>query len=97
MFLIECPHCGPRDESEFTCGGEAHLLRPRDPDALDDAQWAEYLFMRTNPRGIHHERWVHTQGCRRWFNVRRDTVTHRIDAVYAIGETPPGSDTSARR
>lgn len=97
MFLIECPHCGPRDESEFTCGGEAHLLRPRDPDALDDAQWAEYLFMRTNPRGPHHERWVHTQGCRRWFNVRRDTVTHRIEAVYAIGEAPPGPGTSAHK
>jgi heterotetrameric sarcosine oxidase delta subunit len=97
MFLIECPHCGPRDESEFTCGGESHLLRPRDPDALDDAQWAEYLFMRTNPRGTHHERWVHTQGCRRWFNVRRDTATHRIEAIYAVGEAPPGPGTSARK
>jgi len=24
------------------------------------------------------ERWVHTAGCRRWFNVVRDTVTHEI-------------------
>jgi heterotetrameric sarcosine oxidase delta subunit len=24
------------------------------------------------------ERWVHTAGCRRWFNLVRDTVTHTI-------------------
>ena len=34
------------------------------------------------------ERWVHTAGCRRWFNVVRDTVTDRIDAVYRMGEWP---------
>jgi heterotetrameric sarcosine oxidase delta subunit len=24
------------------------------------------------------ERWVHTAGCRRWFTLVRDTVTHTI-------------------
>jgi heterotetrameric sarcosine oxidase delta subunit len=24
------------------------------------------------------ERWVHTAGCRRWFTLVRDTVTHEI-------------------
>jgi heterotetrameric sarcosine oxidase delta subunit len=24
------------------------------------------------------ERWVHTAGCRRWFNLVRDTVTDEI-------------------
>jgi heterotetrameric sarcosine oxidase delta subunit len=89
MLLIECPYCGPRDESEFSCGGEAHIVRPLQPDALDDEQWAEYLFMRSNTRGAHRERWVHSQGCRRWFNVCRDTVSHEILAVYAIGAKPP--------
>ena len=28
MMLIECPFCGPRDETEFSCGGEAHIARP---------------------------------------------------------------------
>jgi len=91
MFLIECPYCGPRDESEFTCGGEAHIVRPADPDALSDEEWARYLFLRTNPKGTHHERWLHAHGCRRWFNVRRDTVSHVIEAVYRIGEPPPGA------
>ncbi len=61
MLLIPCPWCGPRDEIEFRCGGEAHIARPADPAALDDAAWAEYLYMRANPKGILAERWVHAQ------------------------------------
>ena len=45
--------------------------------------------MRDNPKGPFRERWVHTHGCRRWFNVARDTVTHEILAVYKPGEVPP--------
>jgi heterotetrameric sarcosine oxidase delta subunit len=89
MLLIPCPWCGPRDEVEFHYGGEAHITRPTNPDALDDAAWAEYLFMRTNAKGPFAERRVHNAGCRRWFNLRRDTATHRILAVYKIGEPPP--------
>ena len=28
MLLIPCPWCGERDETEFRCGGEAHIARP---------------------------------------------------------------------
>ena len=90
MLLIPCPWCGPRDESEFAYGGEAHIARPAEPDALTDAEWADYLFMRTNPKGAHRERWVHAHGCGRWFNVARDTVSHDIAAAYKVGEKPPG-------
>ena len=93
MLLISCPWCGPRDESEFSAGGEAHIVRPEDPDALSDAEWADYLFMRTNPKGRFLERWCHAHGCRRWFNVERDTVSDVITAVYRMGEPPPGDDT----
>ncbi len=89
MLLIPCPWCGPRDEIEFRCGGEAHIARPPDPAALDDAAWAEYLYMRANPKGLLAERWVHAHGCRRWFNLLRDTVSHRILAAYKIGDPPP--------
>jgi sarcosine oxidase subunit delta len=92
MLQIACPWCGPRDESEFTCGGEAHIVRPKDPDAVSDAEWADYLFMRTNPRGTHREQWNHAHGCRRWFNVVRDTVSYQISAVYKIGEQAPGDE-----
>ena len=93
MFLIECPYCGVRDESEFSYGGEAHIARPIDPYALNEQEWGDYLFFRTNPKGMHKERWVHTSGCRRWFNAERDTATYKFRSVYKIGERPPdGSD-----
>ena len=91
MLLIDCPWCGPRDECEFSYGGEAHIKRPEDPDKLSDAEWADYLFMRKNPSGRHREQWSHSSGCRRWFNVERDTVTYKIITAYKVGDTPPGS------
>jgi heterotetrameric sarcosine oxidase delta subunit len=78
MLLISCPWCGPRDEIEFKSGGEAHRPRPADPQALDDAAWAEFLFMRRNEKGARWERWNHAAGCRRWFNLERDTMSHAI-------------------
>lgn len=84
MFLIECPWCGERDETEFSYGGEADISRPAEPFALDDKQWADYLFMRSNPRGAHRELWNHAQGCRRWFGARRDTVSYKIAASFKL-------------
>jgi len=94
VLLIACPYCGPRDEVEFRYGGEAHIARPREPDGIDDAAWADFLFMRDNPKGVIAERWVHSHGCRRWFNVLRDTASHRIIAVYRTGESRPDLPTS---
>ena len=59
-------------------------MRPVDPEALSDAEWADYLFNRSNPRGAHRELWSHAQGCRRWFGVERDTVTYRISGSYRL-------------
>ncbi|MCP3666745.1 MAG: sarcosine oxidase subunit delta [Gammaproteobacteria bacterium] len=92
MLQIPCPWCGVRDESEFSYGGEAHIIRPQNTEALSDAEWADYLFMRENPRGAHLEQWHHTYGCRRWFNVERDTVSYKIKTSYKIGEPPPGGE-----
>ena len=78
MLLIECPWCGPREEVEFRYGGQAGVAYPKDPEALDDAAWAAFVFFRDNPKGPFAERWVHGAGCRRWFNVVRDTVTHEF-------------------
>ena len=79
MLLIHCPYCGPRPEIEVRGGGEAHIARASDPAQLTDAQWAEFLFFRTNPKGRHAERWLHIHGCQRWFNAVRDTVTDRFE------------------
>ena len=92
MLLISCPWCGARDESEFVCGGEAHIQRPLEPDSLDDSEWADYVFMRKNPKGRHRERWCHIHGCNRWFNLERDTVTNEIHAIYLMGEYPRDDD-----
>jgi len=89
MLLIPCPHCGERPELEFAYGGQAHIARPADPSALTDEQWAEYLYMRDNPKGPHPERWRHTHGCGRFFNVVRDTSTDVILAAYKTGEPCP--------
>ena len=84
MLLIECPWCGSRAETEFSYGGEAGIVRPADPNGLSDAEWADYLFYRSNPCGAHRELWNHAQGCRRWFGVERDTVTYRIERSYTL-------------
>jgi len=84
MLRIKCPWCGERDETEFSYGGEAGIDRPVDPDALDDAAWGDYLFMRNNPRGLHKELWNHAQGCRRWFGLVRDTVSYDIHCSYEL-------------
>jgi sarcosine oxidase subunit delta len=88
MLLIRCPWCGPRAEIEFRHGGEAHIARPSDPGMLDDEAWAAYLFFRTNPRGLHAERWIHQHGCQRWFNALRDTYTDAFVETYRTGEQP---------
>ena len=48
MFIINCPYCGEREQSEFSSGGEAHIIRPKQPAELSDDEWAEFLFMRKN-------------------------------------------------
>mgnify|MGYP002851389818 FL=1 len=94
MLLIPCPYCGEREESEFHQGGEAQIERPKDPYKLTDEEWADYLFFRDNRKGVYLERWVHRHGCRRWFNVARDTATNQIVAVYKMGSKPPKRTTS---
>ena len=89
MLVIHCPYCGPRSELEFAYAGQAHIARPHDPPNISAEQWVEYLYLRTNPRGVHAERWRHTRGCARYFNALRDTTTDQFLATYRSGEKPP--------
>ena len=90
MLLITCPYCQEaRSEEEFSYAGEAHRARPERPDALSDEQWGDYLHFRSNPLGPHREMWTHTAGCRRYFNVLRDTSTYEILNSYPIGAPAP--------
>lgn len=96
MLLIRCPYCEmDRPELEFRYGGEAHVARPPDPMVATDEEWAEYLYFRSNPRGLHAERWRHIHGCGRFFNCIRDTVSDRITLTYKAGEARPTLDKGA--
>jgi heterotetrameric sarcosine oxidase delta subunit len=94
MLLLTCPWCGPRDETEYRYGGQAHVPYPETPADVSDQEWAEYLFFRDNPKGPFAERWAHSAGCRRWFNVVRDTATYQFLTVYTSADPRPviGSD-----
>ena len=89
MMLIPCPFCGPRDENEFRCADEGHIVRPEPYSGVTKEAWADYLFYRDNPKGLVVERWRHQFGCGLWFNVVRDTVTHEIKAVYEMTDAKP--------
>jgi sarcosine oxidase subunit delta len=94
VLRIPCPFCGVRDETEFVYGGESHIARP--PADAEDRTWSEYLYVRRNAKGIFYERWHHARGCRQWFNVARDNVTHEIRAVYRMDEPRPVFDDEER-
>jgi sarcosine oxidase subunit delta len=92
MLLIPCPYCGERPEIEFRYAGEAHMARPQNPSESDERAWSDFLYMRTNPKGLHYERWRHNYGCARYFNAVRHTVSDRIVATYKAGEPQPDGD-----
>ena len=94
MLLIHCPYCNETlPEAEFTYAGEAHITRATDPSALGDDEWEGFLFIRSNVRGPHYERWRHLHGCGRFFNAVRDTVSDRFLTTYPAGQ--PRADLAA--
>jgi heterotetrameric sarcosine oxidase delta subunit len=90
MLRINCPVCGLRDETEFSYGGDATVIRPH-VDDVDPTKWLDYVFFRDNPRGPHREYWHHVTGCRQWLIVNRNTLTHEIGEVRLAREDHPDS------
>ena len=81
-MIINHPHLGPRDASEFTILGDASLINRPDWQAGDaDDAFYTYQYLRDNPAGLHRELWFHEQGDRSWLVVTRDTATHAVIAV----------------
>jgi sarcosine oxidase, subunit delta len=78
-----------RPEIEFRHAGEAHVARAADPSQLDDRAWAQFLYFRSNAKGVHAERWRHVHGCGRFFNALRDTVSDCLIVTYKAGEARP--------
>ena len=54
------------------------------------SELANFLYFRSNPKGVLAERWRHAFGCGRFFNCLRDTLSDKILAVYKTGEAAPG-------
>ena len=87
---IACPHCGVRDVREFAYLGDATITRP-DPGAPDAlARFIDYVYLRDNPAGAHHELWYHAAGCRAWLKVARDTRTHETAGVESLKDRSLG-------
>jgi len=78
---IACPFCGPRENGEFTCLGDAKPQRP--PLEAGEEAMFDYVFLRDNFAGEMQELWYHGGGCRAWLKVTRNTLTHEISAVEA--------------
>ena len=79
---LACPHCGERDQREFTPRG-AHL--PDRPDGDWGPEWHDWLHLRDNPAGRSRELWYHGP-CGAWLVVDRDTVTHAIHGTRLARE-----------
>lgn len=87
MIVIACPYCHEeRVEDELLYGGEADVVRASDPAKQSDAEWTEYLYMRTNTKGVHFEQWCCAAGCGQWFKVARHTVTHKVTEILKYDE-----------
>ena len=86
MLNIKCPYCGDRSQKEFAYGGDGTVVRPQLNQEVTDDKWDEFVYLRKSPRGKHIELWHHIAGCRQWFRVQRDTVTHEIFKTAKINE-----------
>jgi len=64
VFRIPCPHCGPRNRTEFRHVGE----RKSRPDLYGQRNLADWTA----------ETWYHTAGCRRFVTVERHTMSNEI-------------------
>jgi heterotetrameric sarcosine oxidase delta subunit len=74
-FLLTCPHCGPRDASEFRFQGEA-TRRPSSKPTLREL--TDYIYFRKNAAGAQREWCYHRLGCKLWFIAERDTRTNEV-------------------
>ena len=72
MIRIKCPYCGERDHSEFTYGGDGSIIYPSLEASVEE--WTKAIFFRENICGTQIETWHHTNGCRLWLKVTRNTA-----------------------
>jgi sarcosine oxidase subunit delta len=86
MKIMPCPLNGPRNISEFVCGGEMQV--EPDPRTCSDGEWAAHVFLRDNPAGVVREWWMHVPTSY-WFIAERDTRTDEILRTFSPDEIFP--------
>ena len=79
MKIMPCPLNGPRNISEFVCGGEVEEMP--EPGSSEDREWAEYVFKHHNRRGVVREWWFHVATAY-WFIAERNTASDEILRTY---------------
>ncbi len=94
MLLIHCPYCQEdRSELEFRGSGDAHIDRPQNIAEISDEEFAEFFYMRDNPKGLIFERWRHVSGCGKFFRAIRHTVSDKFVMTYRQDEPKPDQST----
>ena len=83
MKLMPCPMNGLRNISEFVCGGE--VVSMPEPNSCSGREWADYLFMENNTKGVVREWWLHV-ATSYWFIAERDTASNEIIKTYPADE-----------
>ena len=83
MKIMHCPLNGPRNIQEFAWGGE--VTEMPDPNACLDREWADYVFLEENRKGIVREWWCHLP-TNYWFIVERDTASDEMLRTYPTSE-----------
>ena len=83
MKIMNCPLNGPRNISEFQCGGEVKTAP--DERTCSDKDWAHYLFLEDNIAGEVVEWWCHLPTSY-WFVAKRDTRTEEILETYSVAQ-----------
>ena len=83
MKLIDCPLNGLRNAQEFINGGEVSEMP--DPARCSTEEWADYVFLEENRKGVVREWWCHLPSSY-WFIGERDTATDEIVKTYPASE-----------
>jgi heterotetrameric sarcosine oxidase delta subunit len=72
-YLLNCPHCGPRNVGEFRYGGQILPVPTGTP-----APGADATRLASNLPEHQWERWFHRLGCQRWFAAERNVLTNEV-------------------
>lgn len=82
MKIIHCPLNGPRNAQEFVQGPEVRATPGAD---APDGDWAAYVFLEDNRKGVVREWWCHVP-TNYWFIGERDTATDTMLRTFDASE-----------